>query len=158
MNINLKLKKRRERIIKLNKLKKQKALKQLKKDINLNSDENPDEIIKEKIKKFEKFENKNSIFEKNEKDVNKKENNKYDKGNKPIINNFENNNKKNFNFLNKKRYNKETIEKQKKEKKIKKKSIYKNLHKTNKFGQPIMKYQIINILQKIKKKKSSGLI
>ena len=72
--------------------------------------------------------------------------------------NYESNIKNKFSFLNKKRYNKENIEKQINEKNIKRKKIYKNLHKTNKFGQPIMKYQIINLLQKIKKKKNSGII
>ena len=36
--------------------------------------------------------------------------------------------------------------------------MFKNLKKTNKYGQPLMKYQIQNIFQKIKNKKAKGLI
>lgn len=36
--------------------------------------------------------------------------------------------------------------------------MFHNLKKTNKFGQPLMKYQIQNLFQKIKTKKSKGLL
>ena len=40
----------------------------------------------------------------------------------------------------------------------KRKKNYRNLHRTNKYGQPLMKYQIANLFDKIKKKKREGII
>ena len=153
MNINLKLKKRREKINKFKKYEKQKILKKFKKDITENLKDNPDELIKEKIKNYNEIEKKNYFEQKN---FELDKNNDYKKNIKEKIknNDIEKNDIKNFNYLKKKRYNKEEIENLKEKRKI----IYKNLHKTNKYGQPIMKYQIVNLLQKIKKKKNEGLI
>ena len=52
----------------------------------------------------------------------------------------------------------EEIEKDKQKKLKQRKKTFKNLHKTNKFGQPLMRYQIQNIFRKIKNKKEKGLI
>lgn len=60
-------------------------------------------------------------------------------------------------YLNKKR-KKEEIEEEKEKKIKKRKQMFHNLKKTNKFGQPLMKYQIQNLFQKIKIKKSKGLL
>ena len=52
----------------------------------------------------------------------------------------------------------EEIEIERQKKINKRKKNYRNLHRTNKFGQPLMKYQIQNIFDKIKKKKRDGII
>ena len=52
----------------------------------------------------------------------------------------------------------EEIEEDKLNKLNKRKKNYRNLHKTNKYGQPLMKYQIENLFRKIKKKKREGII
>ena len=52
----------------------------------------------------------------------------------------------------------EEIEAERQKKINKRRKNYRNLHRTNKFGQPLMKYQIQNIFDKIKKKKKEGII
>ena len=52
----------------------------------------------------------------------------------------------------------EEIEIERQKKINKRKKNYRNLHRTNKFGQPLMKYQIQNLFDKIKKKKRDGII
>ena len=65
--------------------------------------------------------------------------------------------KKEKNFIGNKR-TREEIEAERQKKINKRKKNYRNLHRTNKFGQPLMKYQIQNIFNKIKKKKKEGII
>ncbi len=100
-------------------------------DIN----ESDNEVIN--YKKEEKIEEKKVIKEK------KEENKEYKKEDKK---------EKNKTFMGNKR-SREEIEEEKLKKINKRKKNYRNLHKTNKFGQPLMKYQIANLFQKIKKKK-----
>lgn len=60
-------------------------------------------------------------------------------------------------LLNRKR-SKEDIEKEIEVKKNKRKKKFQNLSKTTKYGQPIMRYRIQNILSTIKAKISKGII
>ena len=162
MNINLKLKERRTKINKHKQHQKIKAVRQYKKEIK-NNDENPDEELNKKIARFleneskEKLEsdntlqkenitdeNKTKIKEKEEKEV-KKEKEEKKKNWKEI--------KKNEKLLGRKRKEEE------REKQIqKRKKEYQNLKKTNKYGQPIMKFQLQHLFNKIKNKKALGLI
>ena len=162
MNINLKLKERRTKINKHKQHQKIKAVRQYKKEIK-NNDENPDEEVNKKIARFleneskEKLEsdntlqkenitveNKTKIKEKEEKEV-KKEKEEKKKNWKEI--------KKNEKLLGRKRKEEE------REKQIqKRKKEYQNLKKTNKYGQPIMKFQLQHLFNKIKNKKALGLI
>jgi hypothetical protein len=61
-------------------------------------------------------------------------------------------------FLQKKRKSKEEYEKEKAVKLEKRKKIYKNLNKKTPKGQPVMRYQVKNLLAKIKDKISKGAI
>ena len=99
--------------------------------------EDINEPDKEEIE--EKKEEKEKAKEKNKDKAYKKEDNKDKKfiGNKRI---------------------REEIEEDKLNKLNKRKKNYRNLHKTNKYGQPLMKYQIANLFNKIKKKKREGII
>lgn len=165
MNINLKLKERRTKINKHKQHQKIKAVRQYKKEIK-NNDENPDEEVNKKIARFleneskEKLEsdntlqkenitveNKTKIKEKEEKEIKKeKEEKEEKKKNWREI-------KKNEKLLGRKRKEEE------REKQIqKRKKEYQNLKKTNKYGQPIMKFQLQHLFNKIKNKKALGLI
>ena len=97
-------------------------------DIN----ESDNEIINEK-KEEDKLEEKKDVIK------NKKEN------------------KEDKKFLGKKK-TREEIEAEKQKKLNKRRKNYRNLHKTNKYGQPLMKYQIANLFDRIKKKKREGII
>lgn len=154
MKINLKLKERREKINKVKQHQKIKAVRQYKKQIK-EMEENFDEEIHKKINLFlqnEKKENSyNNNFLKEEEDLkNKKTTQRKNKINWK-------NELKNEKLLNKKRIQ----EKKHLQKKLKldiRKKNYRNMKKTNKYGQPIMKFQLKNIFDKIKKKKAAGLI
>ena len=81
---------------------------------------------------------------------------------KPKINKEKEKNKENEKIKEKKfmgnKRTREEIEQERQKKINKRKKMYRNLKKTNKFGQPLMKYQIANLFQKIKKKKKEGII
>ena len=148
MDINLKLKERRKKIEKIKTREKTKAIRNYKKDIkevntkdNKNNNEyNINQLI-EKEKKREEYEKKYGFNLNEEEEKNKSDKNKSKKNN----------------YLTNKR-TREEIEKEKEKKLSKRKKIYRNLHKTNKFGQPLMKYQLQNIFQKIKNKKEKRII
>ena len=65
--------------------------------------------------------------------------------------------KKDKQFIGNKR-TREEIEAERQKKLNKRRKNYRNLHRTNKYGQPLMRYQIQNIFDKIKKKKKEGII
>ena len=176
MNINLQLKKRREIINKEKSHQRTKIIRQYKQqmasDTDLNNknykdtnekfddyklkeekrlnyekqlygddiNESDNEVIN--YKKEEKIEEKKVIKEK------KEENKEYKKEDKK---------EKNKTFMGNKR-SREEIEEDKLKKLNKRIKNYRNLHRTNKFGQPLMKYQIANLFDKIKKKKREGII
>ena len=167
MNINLKLKKRREIINKEKSHQRTKIIRQYKQQMANDSDLN-NSNYKDTNQKFEDFksrEEKRLNYEKklygddiNESDneiINeKKEEEKLEEKN--IIKNKKEI-KEDKKFLGKKK-TREEIEVEKQKKLNKRRKNYRNLHKTNKYGQPLMKYQIANLFDKIKKKKREGII
>ena len=172
MNINLKLKKRREIINKEKSHQRTKVIRQYKhqmaNDIEINNKNYKD--TNEKFDNFKKKEEERLKYEQNlyGEDINESDNEiKNDKiEEKKRINDkkeekvkiFKKENKKeNQEFIGNKR-NREEIEADKLKKLNKRKKNYRNLHKTNKYGQPLMKYQIANLFDKIKKKKRDGII
>ena len=167
MNINLKLKKRREIINKEKSHQRTKVIRQYKhqmaNDIEINNKNYKD--TNEKFDNFKKKEEERLKYEQNlyGEDINESDNEiKKDKiVDKKIINEekiFKKENKKDSkNFIGNKR-NREEIEADKLKKLNKRKKNYRNLNKTNKYGQPLMKYQIANLFDKIKKKKREGII
>ena len=168
MNINLKLKKRREIINKEKSHQRTKIIRQYKQQMANDSDLN-NSNYKDTNQKFEDFksrEEKRLNYEKqlygddiNESDneiINeKKEEDKLEEK-KNIIKNKKDV-KEDKKFLGKKK-TREEIEAEKQKKLNKRIKNYRNLHKTNKYGQPLMKYQIANLFDKIKKKKREGII
>ena len=168
MNINLKLKKRREIINKEKSHQRTKIIRQYKQQMANDSDLN-NSNYKDTNQKFEDFksrEEKRLNYEKqlygddiNESDneiINeKKEEDKLEEK-KNIIKNKKDV-KEDKKFLGKKK-TREEIEAEKQKKLNKRRKNYRNLHKTNKYGQPLMKYQIANLFDKIKKKKREGII
>ena len=172
MNINLKLKKRREIINKEKSHQRTKVIRQYKhqmaNDIEINNKNYKD--TNEKFDNFKKKEEERLKYEQNlyGEDINESDNEiKNDKiEEKKLVNDkkeekvkiFKKENKKESkNFIGNKR-NREEIEADKLKKLNKRKKNYRNLHKTNKYGQPLMKYQIANLFDKIKKKKIDGII
>ena len=172
MNINLKLKKRREIINKEKSHQRTKVIRQYKhqmaNDIEINNKNYKD--TNEKFDNFKKKEEERLKYEQNlyGEDINESDNEiKNDKiEEKKIVNDkkeekvkiFKKENKKESkNFIGNKR-NREEIEADKLKTLNKRKKNYRNLHKTNKYGQPLMKYQIANLFDKIKKKKREGII
>ena len=172
MNINLKLKKRREIINKEKSHQRTKVIRQYKhqmaNDIEINNKNYKD--TNEKFDNFKKKEEERLKYEQNlyGEDINESDNEiKNDKiEEKKLVNDkkeekvkiFKKENKKESkNFIGNKR-NREEIEADKLKKLNKRKKNYRNLHKTNKYGQPLMKYQIANLFDKIKKKKREGII
>ena len=167
MNINLKLKKRREIINKEKSHQRTKIIRQYKQQMANDSDLN-NSNYKDTNQKFEDFksrEEKRLNYEKklygddiNESDneiINeKKEEEKLEEKN--VIKNKKEI-KEDKKFLGKKK-TREEIEAEKQKKLNKRRKNYRNLHKTNKYGQPLMKYQIANLFDKIKKKKREGII
>ena len=168
MNINLKLKKRREIINKEKSHQRTKIIRQYKQQMANDSDLN-NSNYKDTNQKFEDFksrEEKRLNYEKqlygddiNESDneiINeKKEEDKLEEKKDVIKNKKEN--KEDKKFLGKKK-TREEIEAEKQKKLNKRRKNYRNLHKTNKYGQPLMKYQIANLFDRIKKKKREGII
>ena len=168
MNINLKLKKRREIINKEKSHQRTKIIRQYKQQMANDSDLN-NSNYKDTNQKFEDFksrEEKRLNYEKqlygddiNESDneiINeKKEEDKLEEK-KNIIKNKKDA-KEDKKFLGKKK-TREEIEAEKQKKLNKRRKNYRNLHKTNKYGQPLMKYQIANLFDRIKKKKREGII
>ena len=172
MNINLKLKKRREIINKEKSHQRTKVIRQYKQQMSNDTDIN-NKNYKDTNEKFDDFkikEKERLKYEENlyGEDINESDNEiKNDKiEEKKIVNDkkeekvkiFKKENKKESkNFIGNKR-NREEIEADKLKKLNKRKKNYRNLHKTNKYGQPLMKYQISNLFDKIKKKKRDGII
>ena len=172
MNINLKLKKRREIINKEKSHQRTKVIRQYKQQMSNDTDIN-NKNYKDTNEKFDDFkikEKERLKYEQNlyGEDINESDNEiKNDKiEEKKRINDkkeekvkiFKKENKKeNQEFIGNKR-NREEIEADKLKKLNKRKKNYRNLHKTNKYGQPLMKYQIANLFDKIKKKKRDGII
>ena len=158
MNINLKLKKRREKINKEKTHERTKVIRQYKSQMANDSDLNNEKYkdTNQKLNDFQLKEEKRINYEKQlyGDDINESDNtinfkNKEKENNKKV--------EKKKEFIGNKR-NREEIEENKQKKINKRKKTFKNLHKTNKYGQPLMKYQIANIFDKIKKKKKEGLI
>ena len=172
MNINLKLKKRREIINKEKSHQRTKVIRQYKQQMSNDTDINNKNYkdTNEKCDDFKIKEKERLKYEQNlyGEDINESDNEiKNDKiEEKKRINDkkeekvkiFKKENKKeNQEFIGNKR-NREEIEADKLKKLNKRKKNYRNLHKTNKYGQPLMKYQIANLFDKIKKKKRDGII
>ena len=174
MNINQKLKQRREKINQILNHKRTKVLrkfKQAKKEIN--EEESSNNFMKNKIEKYLNVEKMIQAYDKKisghvesekiqEKSQNpsrlpKNNSDKIQRQNNPKIITTDDKQKK---FLNKKRDRKtpEEIEKEKTEKLNKRKAVYKKLHKKTNKGQPVMKYQVEHIFKKIKDKLNKGLI
>ena len=179
MNINLQLKKRREIINKEKSHQRTKVIRQYKhqmaNDLDLNNKNYKD--TNEKFSDYKLKEEQRLKYEKNlygddinesdnEKNEIKNENMKDNIEDKKVIkekkqvnveNRYKKEEKKDKKFIGNKR-SREEIEKEKLNKINKRKKNYRNLHKTNKYGQPLMKYQIENLFRKIKKKKREGSI
>ena len=167
MNINLKLKKRREIINKEKSHQRTKIIRQYKQQMANDSDLN-NSNYKDTNQKFEDFksrEEKRLNYEKKlyGDDINESDNEiineKKEEENLEEKNVIKNKKeiKEDKKFLGKKK-TREEIEAEKQKKLNKRRKNYRNLHKTNKYGQPLMKYQIANLFDKIKKKKREGII
>ena len=163
MDINQKLKKRRELIEKQKSYQRTKIIRQYKQqmanDTNLN---NNLKDTNEKLAEIQEREEKRLKDEKKllgedltEPDNELKQQPKQKTNKEKIEKKFEE--KKEKNFIGNKR-TREEIEAERQKKLNKRRKNYRNLHRTNKFGQPLMKYQIQNIFNKIKKKKKEGII
>ena len=143
---------------------------------SVNSNNNPSESIKSKIEKYQNVEKMINNFDtkigadsENKKPENPKPNNRINNQDKNQ-NNFKNeksnritnNESKNEgkSFMNKKRDRKTTeeIEKEKKEKIDKRQKTFRNLNKKNKKGQPVMKFRVEHLFNKLKNKIDKGLI
>ena len=166
MNINLKLKKRREIINKEKSYQRSKIIRQYKqqmaKDIDLNNKDYKD--TNQKLEDFKLKEVKRKNYEKNlyGEDINEPDN-EIEKKEKIEEKKFLENKKEKNEKKEKKKYignkrTREEIESEKQKKLNRRKKNFKNLHRTNKYGQPLMKYQIANLFDKIKKKKREGII
>jgi hypothetical protein len=182
MNINLKLKERRDKINEVLRHKRTKVIRKFK-QVQREADEsqnNPDDAIKAKIEKYRNVEKMIESFDKkiggDDKTANIQQLNQRPKQQK-FTNQVENSNSSNKNvfkninhedkFLNKKRNNndtktqrktKEDIEKEKEEKLQKRKSMYRKLNRKTPKGQPVMKFQMEHIFKKIKDKINKGII
>ena len=166
MNINLKLKKRREIINKEKSYQRSKIIRQYKQqmanDMDLNNKDYKD--TNQKLEDFKEKEEKRKNYEKNlyGEDINEPDN-EIEKKEKIEEKKFLENKKEKNEKKEKKKYignkrTREEIESEKQKKLNKRKKNFKNLHRTNKYGQPLMKYQIANLFDKIKKKKREGII
>ena len=162
MNINLQLKKRREKINKEKTHERTKVIRQYKSQIANDSDLNNEKYkdTNQKLNDFQLREEKRINYEKQlyGDDINESENIiTFKDKEKEKEREKENKVEKKKELIGNKR-SREEIEENKQKKINKRKKTFKNLHKTNKYGQPLMKYQIANIFDKIKKKKKEGLI
>ena len=157
MNINLKLKKRRELIERQKSYQRTKVIRQYKQQVA--NDNDLDINLKDTNDKMEEFKKREEKRLKDEKkllgeDINESDNEIKKEDYKIKIKKEEKKEKK---LIGNKR-SREEIEIERQKKINKRKKNYRNLHRTNKFGQPLMKYQIQNIFDKIKKKKRDGII
>ena len=162
MDINLQLKKRRELIEKQKSHQRTKVIRQYKQqDANDTTINNNLKDTNEKLAEFKEREEKRLKDEKkllgenlseSDNEIKKEERQKIKKEKKE-----EKKEKQKDKFIGNKR-TREEIEAERQKKINKRRKNYRNLHRTNKFGQPLMKYQIQNIFDKIKKKKKEGII
>ena len=157
MDINLKLKKRKELKEKQKSYQRTKVIRQYKQQVANDNDLNMN--LKDTNDKMEEFKKREEKRLKDEKkllgeDINESDN-EIKKEDYKIKNKKEE--KKEKKLIGNKR-SREEIEIERQKKINKRKKNYRNLHRTNKFGQPLMKYQIQNIFDKIKKKKRDGII
>ena len=155
MNINLQLKKRREIINKEKSHQRTKIIRQYKQQMANDSELNNNNY-KDTNQKFDDFklkEEKRLNYEKKlyGEDINEDNEIINEKEEKKIIKEIKDK-KEEKKYTGNKR-SREEIEADKQKKINKRKKNYRNLHKTNKYGQPLMKYQIANLFDKIKKKK-----
>ena len=158
MDINLQLKKRRELIEKQKSHQRTKVIRQYKQQVaNDTTINNNLKDTNEKLAEFKEREEKRLKDEKkllgenlseSDNEIKKEERQKIKKEKKE---------KQKDKFIGNKR-TREEIEAERQKKINKRRKNYRNLHRTNKFGQPLMKYQIQNIFDKIKKKKKEGII
>ena len=163
MDINLKLKKRKELKEKQKSYQRTKIIRQYKQQVASDTDYNNNNLkdTNEKIEEFKKREEKRLKDEEKllGEDINESDNEitkeEVIKNKKEKKEEFKQ--KKEKKFIGNKR-SREDIELEIQKKINKRKKNYRNLHKTNKFGQPLMKYQIQNLFDKIKKKKRDGII
>ena len=164
MDINQKLKKRRELIEKQKSHQRTKIIRQYKQQMANDTDLSNSNLkdTNEKLAEFQQREEKRLKDEKKllgeelieqENEIKQQPKQKINK--EKIDKKFEE--KKEKNFIGNKR-TREEIEAERQKKINKRKKNYRNLHRTNKYGQPLMKYQIQNIFNKIKKKKKEGII
>ena len=165
MDINLQLKKRRELIEKQKSHQRTKVIRQYKQQVA--NDTTFNDNLKDTNEKFAEFKEREEKRLKDEKKLlgenlsesdneiknEQKLNKKFKKEKKEEIKNEKQKDK----FMGNKR-TREEIEAERQKKINKRRKNYRNLHRTNKFGQPLMKYQIQNIFDKIKKKKKEGII
>ena len=157
MDINLQLKKRRELIEKQKSHQRTKVIRQYKQQVaNDTTINNNLKDTNEKLAEFKEREEKRLKDEKkllgenlseSDNEIKKEERQKIKKEKKE-----EKKEKQKDKFIGNKR-TREEIEAERQKKINKRRKNYRNLHRTNKFGQPLMKYQIQNIFDKIKKKK-----
>ena len=162
MDINLQLKKRRELIEKQKSHQRTKVIRQYKQQVaNDTTINNNLKDTNEKLAEFKEREEKRLKDEKkllgenlseSDNEIKKEERQKIKKEKKE-----EKKEKQKDKFIGNKR-TREEIEAERQKKINKRRKNYRNLHRTNKFGQPLMKYQIQNIFNKIKKKKKEGII
>ena len=162
MDINLQLKKRRELIEKQKSHQRTKVIRQYKQQVaNDTTINNNLKDTNEKLAEFKEREEKRLKDEKkllgenlseSDNEIKKEERQKIKKEKKE-----EKKEKEKDKFIGNKR-TREEIEAERQKKINKRRKNYRNLHRTNKFGQPLMKYQIQNIFDKIKKKKKEGII
>ena len=160
MNINLQLKKRREIINKEKSHQRTKIIRQYKQQM-ANDTELNNNNYKDTNQKFDDFklkEEKRLNYEKKlyGEDINEDNEIINEKKEKKIIKEIKDK-KEEKKYTGNKR-SREEIEADKQKKINKRKKNYRNLHKTNKYGQPLMKYQIANLFDRIKKKKREGII
>ena len=158
MDINLQLKKRRELIEKQKSHQRTKVIRQYKQQVaNDTTINNNLKDTNEKLAEFKEREEKRLKDEKkllgenlseSDNEIKKEERQKIKKEKKE---------KQKDKFIGNKR-TREEIEAERQKKINKRRKNYRNLHRTNTFGQPLMKYQIQNIFDKIKKKKKEGII
>ena len=162
MDINLQLKKRRELIEKQKSHQRTKVIRQYKQQVA--NDTTINNNLKDTNEKLAEFKERDEKRLKDEKkllgenlsesynEIKKEERQKIKKEKKE-----EKKEKQKDKFIGNKR-TREEIEAERQKKINKRRKNYRNLHRTNKFEQPLMKYQIQNIFDKIKKKKKEGII
>ena len=173
MNINLKLKERREKINEILKRKRTKVMRKFKSVKKEAEDSSNDQnSLKNKYEKYlevEKMINNydskigytpsNKISQRRSENTNAYNNiSKQSEENiKVHENKTQNNNRQHFDKKKVYKTNEE-IEKEKQEKTLRRKKTYRKLNRKTSKGQPIMKYQVEHMFQKIKDKINKGII